>query len=255
MKIQASSKTGYLASFSLLVALVVSGCRAPEVHTASRQQVEKARQVLLTEQLRTKQTQQAMTPQQVLRELQAGNTRFVEGQPRVRDVRAMVKGTARDQFPMAIVLSCIDSRQPVELIFDKTIGDIFSARVAGNVLNEDILGSMEFACRVAGARLVAVVGHSNCGAVKGACDDVVLGNITPMVNKIKPAIADVPANVQPRTSNNAEFVDRVASAHVERVVQQVRNQSPILREMERNGEIMIIGGMYDLTTGRVMFDQ
>ncbi|MBA4147714.1 MAG: carbonic anhydrase [Verrucomicrobia bacterium] len=203
--------------------------------------------------VRTHEGQQAMTPEQALRELQEGNARFVAGTPSIRDVRTMMRATVKDQYPMAIVLSCIDSRQPVELIFDKTIGDIFSARVAGNVLNEDILGSMEFACRVAGARLIAVVGHSNCGAVKGACDDVVLGNITAMVAKIKPAIQDVPADIQPRNSKNLQFVDVVAGAHVNRVVQQIRDQSPILRDMEQKGEIIIVGGMYNLATGKVDF--
>ena len=194
-----------------------------------------------------------MTPQQALAELKAGNARFVAGHPLKRNLPADVKATASGQYPFAVVLSCLDSRQPIEIVLDQGIGDIFSARVAGNVLNDDILGSMEFACKVSGAKLIAVIGHSNCGAIKGAIDDVQLGNLTGLLAKIKPAMDAVPADVQPRTSKNYEFVDEVSEANVRLVMQQIRERSPILREMIDNGQIGLVGGMYDLSTGEVHF--
>jgi carbonic anhydrase len=194
-----------------------------------------------------------MTPEQALAELKAGNARFVAGHPLKRNLAADVKATASGQYPFAVVLSCIDSRQPIEIVLDQGIGDIFSARVAGNVLNDDVLGSMEFACKVSGAKLIAVIGHSNCGAIKGAIDDVQLGNLTGLLSKIKPAMDAVPADVQPRTSKNYKFVDEVSEANVRLVMQQIRERSPILREMIDNGQIELVGGMYDLSTGEVHF--
>jgi carbonic anhydrase len=201
----------------------------------------------------TKDAQAAMTPQQALAELRAGNARFVAGQPLVRNHSADVKASASGQYPLAVVLSCLDSRQPIEIVLDQGIGDIFSARVAGNVLNEDILGSMEFACKVSGAKLIAVIGHSNCGAIKGAVDNVELGNLTGLLAKIKPAVDQVPDDGQPRTSKNAAFVDKVSEANVHLVMQQIRERNPILRDMLDHGQIVLVGGMYDLTTGQVHF--
>ena len=203
--------------------------------------------------VQTKASQAAMTPARALAELKAGNARFVAGQPLHRDFPAQVKATASGQYPLAVVLSCLDSRQPIEIVLDQGVGDIFSARVAGNVLDEDILGSMEFACKVSGAKLIAVIGHSNCGAIKGTVDDVELGNLTGLLTKIKPAIDAVPAVVQPRTSKNYLFVDQVSEANVKLVMQQIRERSPILRDMLDKGEIGIVGGMYDLRTGTVQF--
>jgi carbonic anhydrase len=201
----------------------------------------------------TKQVQAAMTPDAALAELKAGNARFVAGQPLHRNFPADVKATASGQYPYAVVLSCIDSRQPIEIVLDQGVGDIFSARVAGNVLNDDILGSMEFACKVSGAKLIAVIGHSNCGAIKGAIDDVQLGHLTGLVAKIKPAIESVPDNGQPRTSKNYGFVDKVAEANVRLVMREIRDRSPILREMMDQGQVRLVGGMYDLSTGEVHF--
>ena len=201
----------------------------------------------------TKASQAAMTPQQALAELKAGNARFVAGRPLKRNPSADVKATASGQYPFAVVLSCIDSRQPVEIVLDQGIGDIFSARVAGNVLNDDVLGSLEFACKVSGAKLIVVIGHNNCGAIKGAVDDVQLGNLTGLLAKIKPAIDAVPADVQPRTSRNYKFVDEVSEANVRLVIQQIRERSPILREMLDKGQIELVGGMYALSTGEVHF--
>jgi carbonic anhydrase len=203
--------------------------------------------------VQTKESQAAMTPQQALAELQAGNARFVAGNPLHRDFPAQVKATASGQYPFAVVLSCLDSRQPIEIVLDQGIGDIFSARIAGNVLNDDILGSMEFACKVSGSKLIAVIGHSNCGAIKGAIDDVELGNLTGLLTKIKPAIDAVPAGVQPRNSKNSAFVDQVSEANVRLVMKEIRERSPILSEMIDKGEIKLVGGMYDLSTGKVQF--
>src|SRR5580692_993509 len=180
--------------------------------------------------VQTKASQAAMTPQQALQELRDGNARFVAGKSRTLDLPAQVKATASGQYPFAVVLSCLDSRQPIEIVLDQGIGDIFSARIAGNVLNDDILGSMEFACKVSGSKLIAVIGHSNCGAIKGAIDDVQLGNLTGLVDKIKPAEDAVPDSVQPRTTKNQEFVDQVAEANVRLVMKEIPERSPILKE-------------------------
>ena len=188
-----------------------------------------------------------------LAELRAGNARFVASQPVHRHPAADVQATAPGQYPFAVVLSCIDSRQPIELVLDQGIGDIFSARVAGNVLNDDILGSMEFACKVSGAKLIAVIGHSNCGAIKGAIDDVELGNLTGLLSKIKPAIDQVPFDHEPRTSKNHVFVDKVCGANVRLVLRQIRERSPVLREMLDQGKIGLVGGLYDLSTGEIHF--
>jgi carbonic anhydrase len=194
-----------------------------------------------------------MTPARALEELRAGNQRFVAGEPRARDLRADVRATSSAQHPFAVTLSCVDSRQPIEIIFDLGFGDVFSARVAGNVLNDDILGSMEFACKVAGARLIAVVGHTGCGAITGAVNGVELGHLTGLLAKIRPASIEVSGGAPPRTPADAGFVDRVAEANVRLVVRQIRDRSPILRDMLDQGRIMLVGGMYDLSTGRVTF--
>jgi carbonic anhydrase len=201
----------------------------------------------------TKQVQSAMTPQQALAKLEAGNARFVSGHPLHRNFPADVKATVSGQHPFAVVLSCLDSRQPIEIVLDQGVGDIFSARVAGNVLDDDILGSMEFGCKVSGAKLIAVIGHSNCGAIKGAIDDVQLSHLTGLLTKIKPAIDAVPDDIQPRTTKNDTFVNDVAEANVKLVMQQIRERSPVLREMIDQGEIGLVGGMYDLSTGKVTF--
>ena len=201
----------------------------------------------------TKESQAAMTPQAALENLRSGNARFVAGQSQARNLKAEVRATAPGQYPSAVILSCLDSRQPVELIFDQGFGDVFSARVAGNVLNDDILGSLEFACKASGAKLIVVLGHTNCGAVKGAVDNVELDHLTGLLTKIKPAIATVPESVQPRNSKNNEFVQDVADANVHLVMQQIRERSPILRDMIDQQKVALVGGMYDLTTGQVRF--
>lgn len=196
--------------------------------------------------------QQALTPEGVMELLAEGNDNYVRNALTPRDLPGQVRQGAAGQFPSAIVLSCVDSRVPVEYVFDKGIGDLFVARVAGNFVNEDILGSMEFACKVSGSKLIVVMGHESCGAVKSAIADVKLGNITPMLAKIRPAVeaVDYPGD---RTAGNAEFVQMVCEKNVENTIAQIRTQSPILKEMEDAGEIRIVGAVYDLDTGQVTF--
>lgn len=210
-----------------------------------------ARASATTSPTRTQEAQAIMSPQEAIEKLRAGNARFVSGKTRTRNLQSEVRATSGAQYPFAVILSCLDSRQPVELIFDQGIGDVFNARVAGNVLNDDIIGSMEFACKVSGAKLILVLGHSNCGAVKGAIDNVALGQLTGLLDKIKPAEAQVPNNVQPRTSKNNDFVQETADANVRLVMQQIRERSSILREMLNTGAIALEGGMYNLATGEV----
>lgn len=203
----------------------------------------------------TKEMQAQMTPDSSLEELKKGNKRFVEKQQLSRDLMQQVSETSTGQFPFATVLSCIDSRVSSELIFDQGIGDIFSVRIAGNFVNEDILGSMEFACKLAGTKLVVVLGHTACGAVKGACDHARLGNLTALINKIEPAVAAVeePKEESERNSSNIDFVNTVAEKNVEMTIADIRSASPVLAEMEQQGEIKIVGGMYDIQTGLVHF--
>jgi carbonic anhydrase len=201
----------------------------------------------------TRKTQAAITPQQALQMLKDGNRRFVEGKPLQRDLMQQVKATAAGQFPFAVLVSCIDSRESSQMIFDQGIGDIFNARVAGNFVNDDILGSLEFACAAAGARLIVVMGHTECGAVKGACDDVVLGNLTQTLANIKPAVAAVSGFDIDRSSKNAEFVQAVAEKNVTLTVARIRERSAILRDMNQKGQIGLTGAMYNVHDGRVKF--
>ncbi len=203
----------------------------------------------------TKDTQDKMTPQLAKNTLVEGNTRFVQGQQAGRDLMSQVKQTSTGQYPFATVLSCIDSRVSSELIFDQGIGDIFSVRIAGNFVNEDILGSMEFACKLAGTKLVVVLGHTACGAVKGACAHARLGNLTALINKIEPAVEAVtePTDESQRNSSNIDFVNEVAKKNVYMTIDNIRESSQVLKEMEDAGEIEIVGGMYDIKTGEVIF--
>ncbi|MGA0030330.1 MAG: carbonic anhydrase family protein [Flavobacteriaceae bacterium] len=203
----------------------------------------------------TAESQSQMTPEKALELLKEGNQRFLRGTPRERKLNQQVIETAYGQYPFASIIGCIDSRVPTSLIFDQGIGSLFSARVAGNILNDDILGSLEFACKLAGAKLVVVLGHTSCGAVKGACDQAELGNLTALLSKINPAVLAVtePENPEERTSKNAAFVDAVALENVRLTVQNVRTYSNVLRSMEKEGAIKIIGAMYDVTTGEVKF--
>ncbi len=201
----------------------------------------------------TQETQATITPAKALTFLTEGNERFRTNLQVSRDLLKQVNETREGQFPFATVLSCIDSRTSAELIFDQGLGDIFSIRLAGNVVTEDVLGSMEFSCKVAGSRLIVVLGHSQCGAIKGACDGVQLGNLSTLLNRIQPAIYRERAETRDRSSKNPAFVERVAEIHVRRCVNAIVEQSPVLREMIDRGEVGLVGGMYSVETGAVTF--
>lgn len=198
----------------------------------------------------TKKEQEQMSPDEVLQDLQSGNERFVEEKFNDKDHKSLVESATEGQSPKAVILSCVDSRVPVETVFDQTIGDIFVARVAGNFENTDILGSMEYACKVAGSKLVFVLGHESCGAVSAACDNVELGNITSMLSNIKPAVDAVKITGE-RNSSNKDFVQAVVEKNVELTMERIREKSSILKDLEANGDIKIVGGVYSLQTGEV----
>jgi carbonic anhydrase len=202
----------------------------------------------------TKETQTILTPELALDYLKEGNARFVNNVKAHRNLLEQVNETSAGQFPFAAILSCIDSRTSAELIFDQGLGDIFSIRIAGNILNEDILGSMEFACKIAGSKLVVVLGHTKCGAIEAACNNSVHGKyITNLLSKIKPAIEQESETKTDRNSTNKFFLQNVTRNNVFITVQQIREQSQILKEMEDLGQIKIVGGLYDLDTGQVTF--
>ena len=203
----------------------------------------------------TRETQSTMTPQKSLQYLKEGNERFQNNLKANRNLLQQVNDTSEGQFPFATILSCIDSRVSAELVFDQGLGDIFSVRIAGNFVNEDILGSMEFASKIAGTKLIVVLGHTSCGAIKGACDDAKMGNLTSMLAKIKPAVDAVadPKEENLRNSKNLDFVDAVSEKNVTIAIDKIRELSPILKEMEDNNEIDIVGAMYDINTGAVSF--
>jgi carbonic anhydrase len=200
----------------------------------------------------TKAQRDAMTPDQVIKALKDGNQRFLKSNPKERDLLAQKLATVGGQYPKAVLLSCMDARAPAEVIFDQGIGDIFNSRVAGNVSDEDILGGMEFGCAVAGSKLVLVMGHTSCGAVKGAVDDVKLGNLTKLLAKIKPAV-EATKTTGDRSSKNDAFVDAVAKKHVELTLADIRKRSPVLADLEKKGTIKIMGAMYNIETGVVDF--
>ena len=201
----------------------------------------------------TKEMQAAITPAMALGLLKEGNKRFVNNLKVNRNLLQQANETSDGQHPFAVILSCIDSRTSAELIFDQGLGDVFSVRIAGNIINEDILGSMEFGCNVAGSKIIVVLGHTRCGAVKGACDHVEMGNLTALLTKIRPAVDDELTTVENRNSGNGEFVEKVAVINVKRSVKSIMQRSPILKEMIEKGQIGIVGGVHDITTGQVYF--
>lgn len=203
----------------------------------------------------TKETQANLTPRMALEILREGNDRFVKNLKAQRDLLAQANDTRDGQWPFAIILSCIDSRTSAELIFDQGLGDIFSIRVAGNIVNTDILGCMEFACKVAGSKLIVVLGHTKCGAVKGACDHVEMGNLTELLSKLQPSVYAERTTVEyeKRNSKNQEFVENVSSINVRRSVKSIIERSFIIEQMVENGEIGVVGAMYNIETGKVEF--
>jgi carbonic anhydrase len=200
----------------------------------------------------TREQRDKMTPEEILAEMKRGNARFRKGEGPKRDFLAEQKAWAKGQYPAAVILSCIDSRVPAEIVMDLGIGNVFNCRVAGNVSNEDILGSMEFACKVAGAKIVLVMGHTACGAIRGAIDNVKLGNLTELLAKIRPAVEKTEFKGE-RTAANAAFVNAVARKNVELTMKQILEKSPVLRELESKRAIKVAGAMYDLESAAVEF--
>ena len=236
-----------------LTATVMVACNNQSEQKTAESPVELEEKVKpLVQEVLTQEQRDALTPDEVIKSLKEGNERFVNNDLTARDHSAQVRKSAIGQFPKAVVLSCLDRRVPVEDVFDKGIGDIFVGRVAGNFVNEDLLGSMEFGCKVAGAKVILVLGHEHCGAVKSAIDDVKLGNITAMLSKIRPAVEKVTYEGD-RTSGNPEFVHQVCESNVKNTIEQIRQNSPILKEMEDSGQIKIVGAVYDMDTGEVTF--
>lgn len=201
----------------------------------------------------SKETQNSLTPDLAIQILKDGNDRFMRNLKENRNLLQQVNETAAGQYPFATILSCIDSRTSAELIFDQGLGDIFSIRIAGNILNEDILGSMEFATKIVGTKLIVVLGHSKCGAIVGACNNVELGNLTTLLNKIQPAIYAEKETKQNRTGTNVAFVNNVTELNVHLTIERIRRESPIVAELESTNKIKIVGGIYDVESGQVTF--
>jgi len=203
----------------------------------------------------TKEQQQKLTPQDAINLLKEGNKRFVNNLKLNRNLLQQVNETSEGQFPFAVILSCIDSRISAELIFDQGLGDIFSIRIAGNVLNEDILGSMEFACKLSGSKLIAVIGHTKCGAIQGACDNVKLGHLSTLLAKIKPAIELTEQQFDRQTTSKKDFLNEVTEINVHLVIKQILERSPVIKELVENKQVGIIGGIYHAETGEAIFDE
>jgi len=251
-----TTKTARAPRAIAVTAALLMGCGAssapPETGAAPTPEATAAAALeARVEPVLTREERDALSPEAIVRMLQEGNARFAEGELTVRDHTAQVRAAALGQFPKASVLSCIDSRVPVEDVFDRGIGDVFVARVAGNFENEDILGSLEFASAVAGARLLLVLGHEHCGAVKGAIDGVEMGHLGGMLANITPAVEHFADYEGERSSSNPEFVHLVAEQNVRQTVADIRERSAVLRELEERGDLLIVGGMYDMETGRV----
>ena len=244
--------TPYFVFLLSLLAYLSTSCtsEAPPAAAAAEPAPEPTRG--LVEDVLTEEEQAALTPAEVIGLFEAGNERFVNNDLTARDHSEQVRKSAKGQYPKAIVLSCVDSRVPVEDVFDRGIGDIFVARVAGNVISPDMLGSMEYACKVAGSKLVVVLGHEYCGAVKSAVEGVELGNVTPLLAKITPAVAATVYEGD-RSVDNRAFMHEVCLTNVGRSVAQIRTESPILAELEAEGSIRIVGAVYDMDSGKVAF--
>jgi carbonic anhydrase len=238
----------------MVAASILVACNNEAKQTSEENQVVEQKTSPLVQEVLTKEQRDALLPDDVLKSFKEGNERFINNNLTERDHSAQVRKSASGQFPKAVVLSCLDSRVPVEDVFDRGIGDIFVGRVAGNFVNEDLLGSMEFGCKVAGAKLILVLGHEHCGAIKAAIDNVKLGNITAMLSKILPAVKKTEYDGD-RTSKNEAFVHKVCESNVRNTIEKIRKNSPILKELEDNAQIKIVGGIYDMDSGVVTFIQ
>jgi carbonic anhydrase len=199
--------------------------------------------------VQTAESQAALTPASALEKLKRGNARFVEKNMKSRDWQAKVSATASGQYPFAVILACMDSRAPIEIIFDQGIGDVFGIRIAGNIVNEDVLGSMEYATKVVGSKLIVVLGHTSCGAVKGAIDDAKLGNLTELLAKIRPAVSAS----GPGSAKDDAYVNKVAEANVSQAMKEIREKSPTIKAQLDAGTVGLVGAIYDVSTGKVTF--
>jgi carbonic anhydrase len=239
----------------LIIVMIVfnTSCQKKETSKAENATEVIVKQIPLKEKVLTAAEQKALTPDLVIERLKEGNKRYMNNDLTLRDHSALIRDASQGQYPKAVILSCVDSRIPVEDVFNKGIGDIFVGRVAGNFVNEDLLGSMEFGCKISGAKLILVLGHESCGAIKSAIDDVKLGNITAMLSKIKPAVKKSQDFKGEKTSKNDAFVEYVAKNNVIQTIETIKLKSPILKEMSDKGEIKIIGGYYHFHSGEVDF--
>lgn len=240
-------KTGACGAAAAVTQTLLGSLAIPVV--ANAQQASSAQRGVTL----TKEWQETLTPEQIIHLAKVGNQRFISGQLVERDYQQDVKATKKGQYPAAIVLSCIDSRAPAEIIFDAGIGNIFNARIAGNIIDNDLAGSAEFACKVSGSKVMLVMGHTNCGAIKGAIDNVELGNLTGLLQKIRPAVDAMKDFPGEHSSKNLAYVDAVAAKNVQLTVENVRKISPILAKMEQDKQIMIVGAMYSVASGKVDF--
>ena len=245
-------------STSIATFALISSCQNPVENSnnatnRSETIITPVEQKPLREKVLIAKEQQALTPDMVIQSLKEGNVRYMKNDLTARDHSLMIRNASIGQYPKAVILSCLDSRVPVEDVFDKGIGDIFVGRVAGNFVNEDLLGSMEFGCKVAGAKLILVMGHESCGAIKAAIDNVQLGNITAMLAKIKPAVVKSQDFTGEKKSKNDSFVQYVAKNNVINTIETIRSKSSILKEMEDKGQIKIVGAYYNIKTGEVIF--
>ena len=242
--------------FIILVGLLISSCNNAPTHQANTKdslQVQLLNEVPLVEKVLTKEEQARLSPDTILQMLKDGNNSFINDNLTVRLHSAQVRAAVSGQYPSAVILSCLDSRIPVEDVFNKGIGDLFVARVAGNIVNEDILGSMEYGCKVSGAKLIVVIGHTECGAIKSAIDNVKLGNITALLSKIKPGVDSTQSFSGEKISKNKDYFDAVCKKNVQLTIANITQRSEILRDMKQKSAIKIVGAIYDMATGKVTF--
>ena len=243
----------YVVAFIIALQLFGS-CNSGNNNEKLKKELKNSKEAITRKHLMTKAEQDSLTPEQILQEFKEGNIRFNNSDETIREHSEAIRKSATDgQYPKAMVLSCLDSRVPVEDVFDQGIGDVFVGRVAGNFANTDLLGSMEFACKVAGAKLIIVMGHQHCGAIKGAIDNVQLGNITSMLSNIKPAVALSQDFKGDKSSKNEAFVKLVAQNNIKNTIANIRSKSPILKEMESKGQLKIVGAFYTLRSGKLEF--
>jgi len=251
-------KINFLFAVAIVSVSLLSACnqeaKKEEAATNTTQEQAPAAMAdsnIIRDKVLTPDEQKALTPDVVIQSLLDGNKKFMNNDLSERDHSSMVRSAANGQYPKAVIISCLDSRVPVEDVFNKGLGDLFVGRVAGNFVNEDLIGSAEFGCKVAGAKVIMVLGHGSCGAIKATIDDVKLGNITQMLTKIKPAVTASQSFEGDKTSKNDAFVDAVAKKNVQVAMDKIRTTSPILKEMEDKGEIKIVGAFYNINTGEV----